>query len=264
MKKLFLIVTGCFALSAVWAQSNDSEKKTKRQERQERIDAMAKLEEEGVITHRKHTIFGGKLTNDGYGGFIEIGRARSVKKALLFQLEITERKHSKEEKLRDAGSGGVTRPFIYGKINYFYPVKLGVQMQYLLGNKGNKNGVSVTGNFGGGITLGLLRPYLFDDDKNGERTWIGYESADSLLYLDGPAYGGPGLGTGWKQLKVTPGLYVKPAVRFDYGRYNEMVSAIEVGVIGEFYSKEIPQMIYQKRKQFFFSAYVALAFGRRK
>lgn len=263
MKKLFLIVTSCFALSVALAQNNEPERKTKRQARQERIDAMAKLEEEGVITHRKHTVFGGKFTSDGYGGFIELGRARSVKKALLFQLEITERKHIKEEKQGDLLSGA-SRPFIYGKINYFYPVKLGVQMQYLLGNKGNKNGVSITGNFGGGVTLGLLRPYLFDDDKNGVRTWIGYESADSALYLDGPAYGGPGLGQGWKKLKVTPGLYIKPAVRFDYGRYNEMVSAIEVGLIGEFYSKEIPQMIYQKRNQFFFSAYVAVAFGRRK
>ena len=231
--------------------------------RKDRIDAMAKLEEEGVITLRKHTVFGGKLTSDGYGGFIEIGRARSVKKAILFQLEITEKKHSKEDKMSKPDFGG-SRPYIFGKINFFYPVKLGVQMQYLLGNKGNKNGVSVTGNLGGGVSLGLLRPYLFDDVKNGERVWIGYDSPDSLLYLDGPEYGGPGFGTGWNKLKVTPGAYVKPAVRFDYGRYNEMVSAIEVGLIGEFYSKKIPQMIYQKQRQFFFSAYVAVVFGRRK
>ncbi|MBC7934957.1 MAG: hypothetical protein H7Y86_06320 [Rhizobacter sp.] len=263
MKKILLVLTGCLAISAVWAQTETSERKTKKEMRKERIDAMAKLEEEGVITLRKHTVFGGKLTSDGYGGFIEIGRARSVKKAMLFQLEITEKKHNKEEKTSNPDFGG-TRPYIFGKINFFYPVKLGVQMQYLLGNKGNKNGVSITGNLGGGVSLGLLRPYLFDDDKNGERTWIGYDSPDSLLYLNGPEYGGPGFGTGWKKLKVTPGLYVKPAVRFDYGRYNEMVTAIEVGLIGEFYSKKVPQMIYQKQRQFFFSAYVALVFGRRK
>lgn len=262
MKKILLVLTFSLAISALWAQTETSERKTKKEMRKERIDAMAKLEEEGVITLRKHTVFGGKLTSDGYGGFMEIGRAQSVKKALLFQLEITEKKHEKEEKMSNPNFGGA-RPYIFGKINYFYPVKLGVQLQYLLGNKGNKNGVSITGNMGGGLSLGLLRPYLFDDLKNGERTWVGYET-DSLLYLDGPAFGGPGLGTGWGGLKVTPGAYLKPAVRFDYGRYNEMVSAIEVGLIGEFYSKKIPQMIYQKQRQFFFSAYVALVFGRRK
>lgn len=261
MKKILLILTLGLSVTSLWAQT-ETGRKTKREIRKERIDAMAKLEEEGVITLRKSTVFGGKLTSDGYGGFIEIGRARSVKKAMLFQFEITERKHLKEEKVSLIFGG--TRPFIPGKINFFYPVKMGVQMQYLLGNKGNKNGVSVTGNIGGGVSLGLLRPYLYDDDKDGKRTWIGYESPDSAYLQDGPAYGGPGFGTGWNKLKVNPGLYIKPAVRFDYGRYNEMVSAIEVGVTGEFYSKEIAQMIYQEKKQFFFSAYFALIFGRRK
>ncbi len=252
----------CFAISAL-AQDSPAPK-TKKEIRKERIDAMAKLEEEGVIAHRKQTAFGIKLTSDGYGGFFEIGRAKSVKRSLLFQLDISERKHIKEEK-QTGNNGQYSTPFIYGKINFFYPVKLGVQMQQLLGNKGNKNGVNITANVGGGITLGLLRPYMVDVDKNGERTSVKYESPDSIYFLN-PAviYGGPGFGDGWGSLKVTPGLYLKPAVRFDYGRYNEVVSAIEVGLTGEFYSKKIPQMVYQKQKQFFFSAYVALIFGKRK
>jgi hypothetical protein len=43
-----------------------------------------------------------------------------------------------------------------------------------------------------------------------------------------------------------------------------MVSAIEVGLIGEFYSQKIPQMIYQEERQLFLSAFVAIVFGRRK
>jgi len=43
-----------------------------------------------------------------------------------------------------------------------------------------------------------------------------------------------------------------------------LVSAIEVGLAGEFYTKKIPQMIYAKQKQFFFSAYVSIMFGKRK
>jgi hypothetical protein len=262
MKKLFLMLIGSICLTPVMAQQEPPKKKTKRVVRNERIAAMSKLEEEGVINYKKHFVVGGKLTSDGYGLFMESGRTRSVRKALLFQLDFAERKHVKEEKQQ--GPFSTTAPLIYGKINYFYPLKLGVQLQYLVGNKGNKNGVSITGNLGGGISLGLLRPYLLDVDKQGERTFVGYESADSSYYLNGPYYGGPNFGTGWKKLKVTPGIYIKPAIRFDYGKYNEMVNAVEVGLIGEFYSKKIPQMIYVKQKQFFFSAYVALVLGRRK
>jgi hypothetical protein len=118
---------------------------------------------------------------------------------------------------------------------------------------------------GGGAIVGLLRPYLVQVDKQGERAWVGYDSPDSTFFLDQSALiSGPDFGTGWSKLKVTPGLYLKPALRFDYGKFNEMVNAVEVGLTGEFYSKKIPQMIYIKQKQFFFSAYVAVVFGRRK
>ena len=262
MKKLMFILICILPVTVAMAQSDKEKKKTRKDARNERINAMAKLEEEGVIVNKKHTIYGGKLNSDGYGVFMEIGRAKSVRKALLFQLDISERKHIKEEKQQ--GPFSTTAPLIYGKINFFYPIKLGVQYQYLLGNKGNKNGVSVTANLGGGVSIGLLRPYLLDVDKQNERTFVGYESPDSSYYLNGPYYGGPNFGTGWKQLKVSPGFYIKPALRFDYGKYNEMVSGLEVGLVAEFYTKKIPQMIYTENKQLFFSAYVAILFGRRK
>ena len=65
-------------------------------------------------------------------------------------------------------------------------------------------------------------------------------------------------------MKLTPGLYAKAALRFDYGRYNEAVSAIEVGANVEYYTKDIPQLIFIKQKKLFFNVYVAVLFGRRK
>jgi hypothetical protein len=262
MKKIFLVLLIIAGTASAFAQEETVSRKSKKDFRRDRIDAMTKLEEEGVITYKKHTVFGAKFTSDGYGAFLEIGRAKSVRTALLFQAEITERKHEKEEKQQF--NFNTTAPIIYGKINFFYPIKLGVQYQYLLGNKGNKNGVSVTGNLGGGAIIGLLRPYLVEVEKQGQQAYVGYDSPDSSFFLNGPFIGGPGFGKGWGNMKVTPGVYIKPAVRFDYGKFNEMVSAIEVGLIGEFYSQKIPQMIYQEERQLFLSAFVAIVFGRRK
>lgn len=281
MRKLFFICLAVFATLPSIAQMS---KKERRDERKQRINELIKQEEEGVIAYHKHNAFGFKLTSDGYGGFFEVGRGKSIKKALLFQLDISERKHPKET--REPNSAIPSLPFIYGKINYFYPVKIGVQQQILLGNKTNRNGVSVTGNFGGGITLALLRPYNLEinDLKKGNRKLLRYESndsslintappgyqADSLLFTNSLALirtlqvSGSGIGKGWGQMKVTPGLYAKAALRFDYGKYNEVLSAIEVGVTGEFYSKKIQQLVYTKPKQYFISAYVSVMFGRRK
>jgi hypothetical protein len=265
MKKLLFILAALSFSTGLFAQEKENPKKAKKEEKRKRIDALIKQEEEGVIAYKKQTAYGVKLTSDGYAGFFEIGRAKSIKKSMLFQFELGERKHQKEEKLTSLAN--FSAPFIYGKLNFFYPVKLGVQQQILLGNKSNKNGVSVSGNLGGGLAIGFLRPYEVEVDKNGTRTFVRYDSPDSLLFIgsyNDISASGPNFGTGWNHLKVTPGVYVKPAVRFDYGKLNELVSAIEVGVTAEFYSKKIPQMLYNKEKQFFFSAYFALMFGKRK
>ena len=94
--------------------------------------------------------------------------------------------------------------------------------------------------------------------------YVKYNSPDSALFLNGPFVGGPTFGKGWSEITVTPGLYAKTALRFDYGSYNEIVSAIEVGITGEFYSKKIPILLQIPQKQFFFSGYVAIFFGKRK
>ncbi len=252
---LLLLCTAPFFTNAQNSRRERQEKK------REHINQMIRQEEEGVITYRKSFLFGAKLTNDGYGGFLEIGRASSVKKALLYQLEITERKNHKEEKL--GSKYPYSTPLIYGKINFFYPVKLGVQQQFLLGNKSNKNGVAVSGNVGGGFVAGLLRPYYVQVERNNDIEYIKYNSPDSIDFMSNPI-GGPSFGKGWSDLTVTPGVYGKAALRFDYGRFNEMITGIEVGVTAEYYTKKIPQMVYNKQKQFFFGAYFSLLFGKRK
>lgn len=257
-KIIFLIVS----IAVSFGASAQESKKERQQERRAHKDNLVKEEEEGVISYKKSFVFGAKLISDGYGLFFELGRASSVKKSILYQLEISERKNVKEDKQSNPFVNSI--PFIYGKENFFYPVKLGVQQQILLGNKSNKNGVSITGNYGGGVSLAILRPYYIQIQEGNDLKFVKYNSPDSSSFLNGPFVGGPTFGKGWNEITVTPGLYAKTSLRFDYGSYNEIVSAIEVGITGELYSKKIPILLRIPQKQFFFSAYVAICFGKRK
>lgn len=259
MRRIILLICIISVSFGAFAQKS---KKQRQQEKREHINNLIREEEEGVIAYKKSFVFGAKLVSDGYGVFFEVGRASSVKKSTLFQLEISERKNVKEDKQSNPYVNSI--PFIYGKENFLYPVKLGVQQQILLGNKSNKNGVSITGNYGGGVSLALLRPYYVEVQKGSELVYIKYNSPDSSQFLNGPFVGGPTFGKGWSEITVTPGLYGKAAVRFDYGAYNEIVSAIEVGITGEFYTKKIPIITQIPQKQFFFSAYFSILFGKRK
>ena len=186
MQKIFFVF---IALTISFTGFAQKSKKQKKEENKKRINALIKQEEEGVIAYQKQTVFGGKLINNGYGVFMEIGRAKSIKNATLFQLELSEYKSPKEEK--QSNLYNYSTPFTFGKQNFFYPVKLGVQQQILFGNKSNKNGVSITGNFGGGLSLGLLRPYYVQLSSTGG--YIKYDSKDSLTFLNpSKISGGPG------------------------------------------------------------------------
>lgn len=269
MKKRFLFATVVVLSLMVTDSLAQKSKADLREEKRQRISALVKQEEEGVIAYHKQSAFGFKLLNDGYGIFYEMGRAQTVKTAWLFQFEFSERKHRKEEK--QTNPVVPTSPFIFGKVNYFYPVKLGAQRQFLFGNKSNKNGVSVTGNFGGGLALGFLRPYYLEVSDAGQfsRRNIKYDGPDSLLFSSNNQLmdlnvSGSRFGVGWNEMKINPGLYAKAALRFDYGRYNEMVNALEVGLSAEMYSKKIMQVLYSKEHQLFLNAFVCIMFGRRK
>ena len=147
------------------------------------------------------------------------------------------------------------------KLNNFYQFKLGIGQQRIIGGKGNKNGVAVAAIYAGGLSLGLLKPYLIEVDVNSKRFNSKYpEILDSAYDIIGAA----GFTTGWKDLSIKPGVHAKAALRFDYGRFNETVTGIEVGVNAEFYASRIPQMLYAEQKQFFFNGYISILLGRRK
>jgi hypothetical protein len=103
-----------------------------------------------------------------------------------------------------------------------------------------------------------------DDPQSGSRT-IKYTPQDSALFVSEDVItGGAGFGKGWSAIKVKPGVFGKIAMRFDYGRFNESVSALEIGMSAEYYFSKIPIMLFQKDRHLFMQAYLAILFGRRK
>ena len=267
MKKQLSTAILLFISSVIIAQPTSRVKKdSKKEEKRQKINALMKQAEEGTLVFRKQSIFGGQLRTNGYGVFYELGRMKTNRKTNIYRLDITEIKNHKEEKLN---AGGVIfgNPYIYGKANNFYQVTLGFGQQYILGQKGNKNGVAVSAIYNGGLAIGLKRPYFVEvrDPATGGNRFITYKGADTTLFLDDASIvGGGGLGRGWGEMKVNPGLFAKAALRFDYGRFNEVVSGLEIGLSADFYSSKVPILLYQKERQFFYQAYLAVLFGKRK
>ncbi|WP_157474133.1 hypothetical protein [Flavihumibacter petaseus] len=269
MKKILVLSLGILASTMTMAQSQsdpNAPRKNKKAEKKERINAMAKMEEEGELIFNKHSIFGIKLNTDGYGISYEKGKFITPRRTRLLMFELNEKKHPKEDK--DAGSFdifGNVNQYVYGKANNFYQLKGAYGYQYLIGGKSNKNGIAVSALWAGGLSLGFEKPY-YVDVQNLDTQERSRKTFDEILQDPGKygVLGASGFTVGWGEVKLNPGAQVKSALRFDYGRFNEVVSAIEAGINLEYYAKGVPQMVTVEEKHLFFNAYVTLLFGKRK
>lgn len=279
MKKLIAVAAIISCSASVYAQQD--KKQEKKDARKDRVEALRRQEEEGVLVYNKQTVFGIQLRNTGYGAFVEIGKMQNRDVTSIMQFEFTETKHPKEYKAQrnDGFIFAPNSPFVFGKQNYFYNLRAGMGQSRRIGDKGNKNGVSVQAIYLGGVAIGLLRPYyleIYENSGDSRTRTIRYDSGnpaddDAFLNIENIA-GGTGLGKGWGEIKIKPGVHAKTGLRFDYGRFNELVSALEIGLAGEFYAQKIPILVEKtsnniplaKNRQFFFNAYVAIEFGKRK
>jgi len=260
VKKPFLVVITLMISGILLAQTTPPTKSRKDAKR-ERVNALMKMEEEGELIFRKQSIFGFKAVTDGYGISYEIGKFRSNRNTFILQFELNERKHKKETKVSGDFNGFQFNSFIPGKINNFFQFKVGAGSQRIIGGKGNKNGVAVALVYAGGPTLGLLKPYNVDVESNGRR----FRSTYPTIYDSGyREMGASGFTVGWGDVKLKPGVHAKTALRFDYGRFNETVTALEVGMNAEYYFPEIVQIWGSEPQHFFFNAYLTLLLGRRK
>ncbi len=264
-KKIWLLlVVMLVVISASYAQT-----KTKDQIRQARAARLEKLktgEDENALIYNKQSAFGIRLNTDGYGIFYERGKYKTVSLTNLWWISLDERKDPKEQRVSNtSGIFQIGNPFVYGKINNFYQLKLGIGQQRLIGGKDIKNGVAVSAIYGGGVSAGLIKPYYINiTDTSGGTEDVRYSAATEKSFRNGPINGGAAFGRGFNQINLVPGVFARAALRFDYGRFNELLSAIETGVTAQYYTKDIQMMIDQPGKKFFFNAYVALVFGKRK
>lgn len=267
MKKIILFILIVAIGLSVSAQDSTNRRNTtsdRKTQKRQRINAMIKSEEEGTLSFRKQKSLGLQLRTNGYGAFYELGRRRSPRFTNIYLMEITEIKNRKEEKI-DGVQNLFANSFIFGKLNNFYQLKLGFGQQYILGQKGNKNGVAIIASLSGGLSMGFLKPYLLQVKDSAQKVKTVTYEQDSVSFLSPSAIlGGAGFTKGWSDVKLKPGLFVKTALRFDFGRYNESIQALEIGMSLEAFAQKIPILVYNDPKRLFFQGHIAFVFGSRK
>jgi hypothetical protein len=184
-------------------------------------------------------------------------------------------KNAKEERVNTIVGGS----YIKRKTNYGFVLRPSVGLQRILFRKAADAGVQVNGLASVGPSIGLLMPYYISYDRTAIRTQvinvqtddIANEQYDPYIHtyeqaiLDhGPLFSGIG------QTKVVPGFHVRGGLSFEYGRYRDAVTGLEVGFLVEGFTKRMLILSPGNNadtdalnRQFFPSVYLTLYFGHR-
>lgn len=258
IKIFFATILLCFASSAV-AQKTRAERKAARKEQ---VSALIKQNEEGLTVFNKHLTYGAYLSTEGTHLFIEKGLRSSRRKTTLYKIELAEKKHQREERSASGGIFGAGNSIIYAKLNNVYQLGLTYGMQYLLGSRGNKNGIEVSAVGTAGLQLNFQKPYFYDVENltTLTRSRVNFDIDTGKYQI----FGASGFSYGWKQVKINPGVFARTGLRFEYGRDWEKVNAIEVGLQTEFFASKVPQVFALKQRNLFVGAYLGIVFGKRK
>jgi hypothetical protein len=271
VSKFFLTVLASSLFLHLFAQQNTDSlqmmsKINKQNAKRDRMNNMLRMEEEGDLIFNKHSIFGIRLATDGYGINYEKGKFKSPTRTILYEFELNEKHDPKEHHVSAVSDGINFSSVVPYKLNNLYEFKMALGEQRLIGGKGNKNGVAVTALYAGGVTIGMLKPYYLDISNaiTSATSRMTFPQAIADTNEGDQVTGASGFTVGWDHLTIKPAVNAKQAMRFDYGRLNQTVSAIEVGLTEEYFFSKIPLVYLVKQHSFFFNAYVSILFGSRK
>lgn len=230
-------------------------------------------------SYQKEFVFGVNFNNQGGllgGASIRSTRVMDGRLLRFWSLEGVMLKNAKENRETNRLVGGT---YIGRKTNYAFVLRPSVGIQRILFRKAADAGVQVNGLLSVGPSFGLLMPYYISYNRTYTRTNVINLSTDEIVneqydpykhtitdaILDhGPLFSGIG------QTQVVPGFHLRGGLSFEYGRYRDAVTGLEVGFLVEGFTKRLlilsPSTLSdtdELNRKFFPSVYLTLYFGHR-
>lgn len=227
----------------------------------------------GFLYNRESTFNLRLATNRSFGVGMEWGRLRTYYKTKTLSLGLSEMKHPKEQKQNAAPSvRRSARPFIYGKKNSLFVLRSGWGVKRYYSEKAKQKGVAVGISYSFGPSLGLLKPYYLTlnlegtSAGTGRPTAVKYSKKNEADFLNNSKILGAAPFTqGLSELSILPGGTASIAYHMDWGAFDEMVKALEIGLTLDVFAKKAPIFVNnEQNQQVFFNFFVNLQFGKRR
>ncbi len=217
-----------------------------------------------------------RLHEDGWAIGLTMGRLKTYYLTSYWHFELGELKHEKETRSSldypSRLNGKVSRAFIYGKQHNLFVLRASYGMKRYYSEKAKKKGAVLGFTWEAGPTLGLLKPYyleVFSYEGGNLPTpiTIKYTPETANLFLDHTRiYGSSGWAKGLDELSLVPAIHARAALHVDWGAFDELLKAVEAGLMVDFFFQEVPLMVplpEVENSNLFINLFLTLQFGKR-
>ncbi len=231
------------------------------------------------ILYEKEFAIDFTLHTNGLALAVNFGKIKTYYKTQYYHIQIGELKHPKEYRQNIESLGGFptrsSRSFIFGKRNNLYMIRGGIGGKRYFSEKAKQKGLAVGMSYEFGPSLGITKPYYLElirrspDNTSNIIVSEKYssENRDDFLERD-LIYGASGVTRGFtfSELGFVPGAHAKIGAHFDWGAFDEVVKALEAGIMVDFFIRPVPIMVEVdnvNNRMLFINLYLTLQLGKR-
>lgn len=229
------------------------------------------------IVYRNEITGNATFHTNGYSLAYNKGKIKTYYKTNYYHLELGYMYDSREQKQNKniPQDFRISQSFRFGKQNQLFVLRAGKGTKRLITDKAKRKGVAIGYNYQAGPAIALLKPYYLElvytvrlDDRfiNEIRTEK-YSESNADKFLDyNSIFGGAPNSKGWSELSIVPGVQGKLGLFFSLGAFEEYAKSLEIGIMGDFYIRNIPIMVETERistRPYFLNFYATLEFGKR-
>jgi hypothetical protein len=231
--------------------------------------AQGEIDTQEKILYRNERSLAFLLNSNGLGGNFRYGKRITYLKKTLYEVDLITIKHPKEVKIYSNYSApNTSKSYIYGKTNSFINLRAGIGYQREIFQKQDRDGIAIRYFYCFGPDIGITKPIyynylkiLVDADNK-----VYYEVMTEKFVSQHPnatdILGRASFFKGIDEISVIPGVFAKLGLTMEFGKKEQILNALEGGIVLDAFIKRIPIMATEKNPWFFPSLFISNRFGK--
>jgi hypothetical protein len=233
------------------------------------VFGQGEIDTQEKILYRNERSFAFLLNSNGMGGNYRFAKRITYLKKTLYEIDLVNIKHPKEVRITaNSLTSNTSRSYIYGKTNSFFNLRAGVGFQREVFQKQDRGGISIRYFYSFGPDIGFAKPiyynyvtvYIIDGNIIYDPSTEKFDESQHANPTE--ITGRASFFKGVKEVSLIPGAFGKLGATMEFGRNEQIINALEAGIIVDAFIKKVPIMATEVNNQFFVSLFVSYRFGR--